>query len=177
MRASTRIYTRESGLQIQARSRENLQENSLARDCRGGFSLIELVFVIAVVGILAAIAIPKLAATRTDALYAAVNSDIQAVISSMQVAALTQDLGAQSIDGAFIMQASGLSPSRWVAQGSGIRLGKNGVPDSANNCVIIDVSAQNLQVRIQPISGSQLCEKLSKAYPTPLHFNLSSSLF
>ena len=82
----------------------------------GGFSLIKLVFVIAVVGILAAVALPKLVATRTDALYAAVNSDIQAVISSVQVATLTQDLSANPLDGAFIMQAAGLSPTRWVAQ-------------------------------------------------------------
>lgn len=178
MRASARIYARESGLQIQTSSRAALQKSNRAskHNHRAGFSLIELVFVIAVVGILAAIAIPKLAATRTDALYAAVNSDIQAVISSMQVAALTQDLSARSIDGAFIMQTSGLSPSRWVAQGAGIRLGKNGAPDSANNCVIIDISAQNLQVQVQPLSGSQLCDKLSKTYPTPLHFNLSGSL-
>lgn len=143
----------------------------------GGFSLIELVFVIAVVGILAAVALPKLVATRTDALYAAVNSDIQAVISSVQVAALTQDLSANPLDGAFIMQAAGLSPTRWVAQGSGVRLGKNGALDTANNCVIIDITAQSLQVRVQPIQSSQLCQKLGKTYPTPLSFNLSSTLF
>ncbi|MBR2494383.1 prepilin-type N-terminal cleavage/methylation domain-containing protein [Helicobacter sp.] len=143
----------------------------------GGFSLIELVFVIAVVGILAAVAIPKLVATRTDALYAAVNSDIQAVISSVQVAALTQDLSARPLDGAFIMQTTGLSPTRWVAQGNGVRLGKDGVQDVANNCVMIDITAQSLQVRVQPVPSSQICQKLSKTYPTLLSFNLSSSLF
>lgn len=173
MRANARIHSRSNN----NASAHSIRAHICHRKLRGGFSLIELVFVIAVVGILAAIAIPKLAATRTDALYAAINSDIQAVISSMQVAALTQDLSAQNLDGAFIMQASGLSASRWIAQGSGIRLGKNGAPDSANNCVMIDLSAQNLQVRIQPMASSQLCQKLSKTYPTPLTFNLSSSLF
>ncbi|OBV28640.1 prepilin-type N-terminal cleavage/methylation domain-containing protein [Helicobacter sp. CLO-3] len=141
------------------------------------FSLIELVFVIAVVGILAAIAIPKLSATRTDALYAALNSDIQAVISSVQVAALTQDLSAQNPDGAFIMQTAGLSASRWIAQGSGVRLGKNGALDSANNCVMIDISAQSLNIQIQPLQSSPLCQKLAKTYPNPLQINLASSIF
>lgn len=141
------------------------------------FSLIELVFVIAVVGILAAIAIPKLSATRTDALYAALNRDIQAVISSVQVAALTQDLSAQNPDGAFIMQTAGLSASRWIAQGSGVRLGKNGALDSANNCVMIDISTQSLNIQIQPLQSSPLCQKLAKTYPNPLQINLASSIF
>ncbi len=50
---------------------------------RNGFSMIELVFVIAVLGILAAVAIPKLAVTRTDALIATGKADIAAIRSGI----------------------------------------------------------------------------------------------
>ncbi len=46
---------------------------------RTAFTMIELVFVIVVLGILAAIAIPKLAATRDDAQIAKGRSDVAAV--------------------------------------------------------------------------------------------------
>lgn len=46
---------------------------------RNGFSMIELVFVIVILGILAAIAIPKFAATRDDAQIAKGRSDVAAI--------------------------------------------------------------------------------------------------
>jgi len=46
---------------------------------RNGFTMIELIFVIVVLGILSAVAIPKFAATRTDAEIAKARSDIASV--------------------------------------------------------------------------------------------------
>ncbi|MGX2971827.1 type II secretion system protein [Helicobacter sp. T3_23-1059] len=163
--------------QIQKTRRINRHFNKhFHRHSKSAFSLIELVFVIAVVGILAAIAIPKLSATRTDAQYAAINKDIQAIISSIQVAATTQDNLASSLKGDFIMRIAGLSPLRWIAQGNGVRLSKDGTIDTQNNCVIIDASAQTLNIEIAPLSSSPLCQKLLKAYPNPLRINLQDSL-
>lgn len=50
---------------------------------RNAFTMIELVFVIVVLGILAAIAIPKLAATRDDAQVAKGRSDVSAIRSAI----------------------------------------------------------------------------------------------
>ncbi|MGP1450054.1 MAG: type II secretion system protein [Wolinella sp.] len=90
---------------------------------RHGFTMVELVFVIVMLGILAAVAVPKMAASRDDACVVKLRSDV-AVIKSEVSLKSSKDflLGASSILEATkvknILGIPSTSTCRWSGDGT-----------------------------------------------------------
>ena len=104
---------------------------------RSGFSMIELVFVIVILGVLAAVAVPRFVATRTDAQVATARSDLASVQKAIVAKVFADNIDATASKptdpnkpwgqggtmenwGKWIMEVGGLDGSRWKVGGKEI---------------------------------------------------------
>lgn len=142
---------------------------------RSAFSMMELVFVIIILGILAAIAIPRFSLTRSDAQLIAIENDLVSAMNAIQREVFSQNIEPTTLDGQMMMTLAGLSPTRWVAQGNGMKLAKNGNVDNMNDCISFTQEQGKLVLSVQAKADSTLCMKLFDRHKIKREIPLSTS--
>ena len=107
---------------------------------RSGFSMIELVFVIVILGVLAAVAVPRFVATRTDAQVATARSDLASAMKAVVAKVFADNIDTtqskapdpnKSVNsqngnftrnwGEWIIEVAGMDGSRWEQGGNAIK--------------------------------------------------------
>jgi prepilin-type N-terminal cleavage/methylation domain-containing protein len=129
---------------------------------RFAFTMIELVFVIVVLGILAAVAIPRLVATRDDAVNVTISQNI--MIGAAEIAAYAVAKGETNESLAVMSNAieslvnSGKAHLDTVEKSAYIHRG------SVNDCVIMDINTsvtdENLTLSFGNAGGDSFCVQL-----------------
>ena len=118
-----------------------------------GFSLLELVFAIVVIGVIASFAIPKYLDTRDSAVVSTLKRDISSIITSVQ----TYHIQKQDI--ANISDAITLNDQNWTVDSTNSKK----ITDT-NSCVTIEAKPDSsvISLTFDTTSTENICVKLGE---------------
>ena len=152
---------------------------------RSGFSMIELVFVIVILGVLAAVAVPRFVTTRTDAQVAMARSDIASTLKAIPARVFAENLDpTQSAPtgfsswGEWMIDTAGLDRGRWqVKDNDGIEpignVNNTGTTTTSGCNAIIKIDKTNGNLIFDPSVINQnnnaqgtFCNSLKNSYPS-----------
>lgn len=119
------------------------------------FSLLEMIFAIVVISVIASIAIPKFMTTRDDAVVATLKQDISTIITSVQSYYLVNG----KIDK--ISDAVNLNSAVWDISDSAVIY-----TEQKNECIKIEITTANSDIRLDLTlskDAGNICEKLANS--------------
>lgn len=136
---------------------------------RKAFTMIELIFIIVIIGILASIAIPKLAATRNDAKIVTLANNV--ANAANEIAAYSVSRGKTESDMSKMSKVIKGMLARGVAvqNGNTLEIKMNTVNDCVKMQVVIGANDTNLTLSNSSAGSDALCRKLQEAIPSSVH--------
>ena len=123
------------------------------------FTMIELIFVIVILGILAAVAIPKLAATRTDAKAAALGQEIQSAVQEISnyVTAHGGEVNSTKLTNMSQVLKQLVTNNKATENSNGTKVIIKG-GDGSSTCVTLETNTTALKVDVNESTTDLVCK-------------------
>ena len=118
---------------------------------KSAFSLLELIFAIVIIGVIASVAIPKFMDTKADAQAATVKQDITTIVSSIRSYTMTNNVSALTN----LSDILTLNSDIWTVDGTTATF------KDIDTCIKISIDGSSLSVELTKNNTNTICSKIA----------------